>query len=193
MESTATHMTIEDFMTRFRDEGPFEILDGEIVAMTPQAADNSRLTFRLARWLADYVDQHRLGEVFVEASFVLLADPDWVTGSRIPDAMFIRAERLAALRQAKPDWGRGPVPLVPDLVMEVASPSDRLSAVNKKIALYLADGVSVIWLVEPEAQTVTVYLQGSNQQTRLTVDQTLTGGDVVPGFSANLKQLFDLS
>lgn len=78
----------------------------------------------------------------------------------------------------------------PDLAIEIVSPTDRISHVNRKIRLYLEDGVQVVWLVEPEEQTITIYTPATKQFTRLTLEDTLTGGDLLPNFALSLSQLF---
>jgi Uma2 family endonuclease len=190
VETGITLMTLDEFMQRYSDEGPFEVVGGEIVPVTPQVTRSARIAGRLFRKLADYVETHKLGEAFIEAPFVLTIDAKWVKGSRVPDVMFIAAARLAQLAEDDPDWDSKPLPLVPDLVIEVISPTDRLADVTAKIAGYLDDGVRMVWLIEPEAQTVTIYTPGSKQLTRLTAEDTLSGGDIVPGFELPLNTLF---
>lgn len=184
------HMTLDEFMRRYSADGPFEIIGGKIVNMTPQVTRSARIAVRLLRVLTDYVYDHALGEVFMEAPFVLSIESKWVAVSRVPDVMFVEAKRLAQLAEADPDWETKPLALVPDLVAEIVSPTDSLTDVEKKIARYLDDGVRLVWLIEPEGQTVTIYTPGSKQLTRLSAEDTLTGGDVVPGFEMAVAGLF---
>jgi Uma2 family endonuclease len=191
MEATPTQvMTLEEFMQRYSDEGPFEILEGEIVPVNPQITRSARIGFRLARNLADYVDGHNLGEVFTEAPFVIGDTPQWVKGSRVPDIMFFSAERLVQLAKDVPDWEEKPLLIAPDLVVEIISPTDRALQVSKKVERYLTDGIQKIWLVDPEQKIVTVYTQGSKLQERLTLEDSLSGEDVIPGFELPLETLF---
>lgn len=185
-------ISIEDFMRLYSDEGPFEWIDGERVPVNPQITRSGRIAFRLARKLADYVDANDLGEVFTETPFILPTERKsrWVKGSRVPDVMFASAARLVSLAEEYPDWEDMPLPLVPDLVVEVISPTDKFSDVSKKIGRYLLDGVRLIWLIDPEQQIVIIYEQGSNQQTMLGVDRVLAGGEVIPGFKMSIASLF---
>lgn len=183
-------ITIEEFIRLYGDEGPFEIIEGERVPVAPQITRSGRIAGRLFLELAAYVKQNNLGEVFTEVPFVLVLELQWVAGSRVPDLMFVRADRLAQLAAADPEWENKPLTLVPDLVVEIISPTDRASDVSKKIARYLQDGVQIAWLIDPEIQVVTIHASGSKQITRLSSEDTLTGGDVVPGFEMAVAKLF---
>jgi Uma2 family endonuclease len=190
VQTDASPITVEEFMRLYDEHGPFEWIEGERVPVTPQVTRSARIAGRLFRALADYVEAQNLGEVFIETLFVLTAKSDWVTGSRVPDVMFVQAARLTQLAEDDPGWENKPLTLVPDLVAEIVSPTDRLVDVDKKIARYLADGVRLVWLVEPEGQTLTIYTPDSKQCTRLGHDDTLSGGDVIPGFELPVARLF---
>jgi Uma2 family endonuclease len=185
-------MTLEDFMTLYSDEGAFELIDGERIPVMPHVADSGIVAFEFAQRLAAYVKERQLGKVFSEVPFVLPDeyDANWVKGSRVPDVMFIRADRLTALAESDPDWRKKPVLLVPDLAVEVVSPTDRYSQVNQKVERYLSDGVKLVWVIDPEEKMVIVHRAGSPQQTRLTAADTLSGEEVVEGFEVQVSQLF---
>jgi Uma2 family endonuclease len=184
-------LKLADFMQQFSDEGPFEIIDGEKFPLAPQAPISGDINFLLARLLADFVEEHTLGRVFVEVPFVMTDpnDPNWVTGSRVPDAMFYDKSRIDELAKSDPDWRLKPIPLPPDLAVEVISPSDRFSAVSKKIDGYLSDGVRLVWVVDPTPEEVIIYRPGS-QPIRLGRDDTLSGDDVVANFAISVARLF---
>lgn len=190
VETRAQHMTLDEFMQRYSDEGPFEVIEGEIVPVAPQNTQSGMVAGELYLALATYVKAQKLGQVFIEVPFTLTADSQWVKGSRVPDVMFITAERLAKLAEANPDWKTKPLVLVPDLVAEVSSPTDLHTQIQQKVARYLADGVRVVWLIEPDGRTVTIYTPGSKQLTHLTAEDTLTGGEIVPGFAVAVADLF---
>lgn len=80
--------------------------------------------------------------------------------------------------------------LVPDLVVEVISPSERPGQITTKLFTYLDAGVRIVWLVDPEAQTVTVHAAGESPRT-LTTDDEINGGDVLPGFSVPIAAFFE--
>jgi Uma2 family endonuclease len=190
VKAGVTLMTQEEFMQRYGEQGPFEVIEGEIVEMTPQVTRSARIGGRLFLELAVYLKSRRLGEAFIETPFVLTTASNSVKGSRVPDVMFVRAERLAQLAQDDPDWQDKPLTIVPDLVVEIVSPTDRIPEVDKKIARYLADGVQIVWVIEPKGQTVKIYTYGSRQITLLKAEDMLSGGNVIPGFEMPVVKLF---
>jgi len=130
-----------------------------------------------------------LGEAYFEAAFVLTYQSDWVTGSRVPDILFVHAERLAAYIAAHPNWEDMPLVLVPDLAVEVISTNDHYSDVDAKVDLYLDDGVETVWVVDPKQKTVTV--RGRDYYKKLKVGDVLTGGNVIPGFELAVEKIFE--
>jgi Uma2 family endonuclease len=129
-----------------------------------------------------YAFEHRLGYVYTsDTRFILFQDPYTV---RMPDVAFVRAERLP------PEPERvGPMPIAPDLVVEVVSPNDLFEEVNEKIEVYQRAGVPLLWLVEPRRRSVTVYEIGHEPKT-LPESDTLDGGDVLPGFRLPVADIF---
>jgi Uma2 family endonuclease len=182
-------MPMEEFIRRSEQEGPFELIDGEIVPKMPNVAGHSVTSKRLFRALTPLEDRGA-GEVFYESTFVLTDDPRWVRGSRIPDLMFLLKPTLEAYRAAVTDWLDKPFILIPDIVIEVVSPTDTYTDMHQRALRYLDDGVRLVWIVDPEAKTVTVHRQGSNQQTLLVGGDTLTADDLLPGFALALADLF---
>jgi Uma2 family endonuclease len=103
---------------------------------------------------------------------------------RVPDAAFVRADR-APQGEARKSFPR----LAPDLVVEVLSPSDRVSEVVAKLEMYQEAGVPLIWLVDPDKETITIIAAG--QPTRVVKQgDTIDGGDVLPGFSVPVAEIF---
>lgn len=185
-------ISLQDFMERYNDEGPFEFIDGEFIPVAPQVARSGRVGGKFFRKFGDYVESNDLGEVFIETPFVLTLDnPNWVKGSRVPDVMYYTAEKLKKLGETIPDWEDYPLVGVPDFVAEVVSPTDKYVHVNAKVAQYLRDGVRLVWVIEPQEKSVTAYVGGSDQQTIVTdPEYVLDIGNVVPGFSIKLADLF---
>jgi Uma2 family endonuclease len=182
-------MTLDAFIERYAAEGPFELIDGEIIPKMPTVSGHSKLTKKLFRLLLPFEDQG-LGEVFMETTFILLDLPNWVKGSRVPDVMFITREKLARFAQDVPDADAKPFVCVPDLVIEVVSPTDRYTDINNRVTRYLNDGVRLLWVVDPAGRAIFVYMAGSNVQTKLTRAMMLDGGEVLPGFAVSLAEIF---
>lgn len=135
----------------------------------------------LAFYLLAYVKDHDLGAVLAaETGFLISRDPDTV---RAPDVAFIA-------KCSVPDqWPRGWLTLVPDLVIEVVSPSDTVGQVEDKIADWLSFGVRRVLAVYPGTRTIQVHRPDQSPQI-LTVGETLDGEDVVPGFSLPVRDIF---
>jgi Uma2 family endonuclease len=113
-----------------------------------------------------------------------------VKGSRVPDIMVYERARFDAYCAEHPDWLDKPFILVPDLCIEVVSRNDQYSEVNEKVEAYLADGVRLVWVFDPQTRTVTIRTQGSATATILHADDTLDGGTVVSGFSVRVGDVF---
>jgi Uma2 family endonuclease len=182
-------MTLDEFIRRYDQEGPFEIIDGEVIPKIPNVAIHIETAKKLYSRLL-LCEQQGLGEVFNEAPFVLTDRPNWVKGSRVPDIMFFSAGRLTQYRTETENWQRKPYILVPDLIIEVVSPNDSYSDIGRRIVHYFDDGVRMVWVVDPQLKQVIVHVWDSDQQTKLRSDATLTGGDVLPGFQLKLSDLF---
>jgi len=80
--------------------------------------------------------------------------------------------------------------LVPDVVAEVVSPTDRHTDIAAKVRRYLDDGVQLVWVVDPQARVVTAHRAGSDHSLWLSGEAVLSGADVTPGFELPLPRLF---
>ena len=132
---------------------------GHLVEMTPtgSASGARNQTLGALLWLA--IEQSRLPlKLFDSSTGFLLPD-----GSvRSPDASVVRLERWQALSEAERE---GFAPLCPDLVIELASPSDEAQALRKKMAAYMANGARLGWLLLPQSRTVEIWQTGNAETT----------------------------
>lgn len=178
---TTSHVTVNDFETMALD-GLWELIDGELVEVTPAADVSASTSMTIGAMLFNFVTPNRLGRLYsAEGGFVLF--PDWET-VRTPDIAFVAAER-APQGEARNHFPR----LAPDLAVEVLSPSDRMSEALAKVAMYLEAGVRLVWLVDPLAQMVTVFHHDAPPVT-LDASMTIDGGEVLPGFSTPVAAMF---
>ncbi len=160
-----------------------ELVQGEILVMAPAGEEHGRIGGLLFVALGDFVLRHKLGAIYLaETGFLLSRAPDTV---RAPDAAFVAAHRLAehARRSGFFDGA-------PDLAVEVVSPNDSYQDVTDKVRDYLNAGTQAVWVVNPRGQTVTVH-ESTRLARTLTVDDTLDGGETLPGFSLRIADLFD--
>lgn len=182
-------LTLEEFSRLYDQEGPFEIIDGERLPKMPNIARHSLMIRMLFVLLYQHSIANALGEVFNETTFVLTHGSSWVKGSRIPDLMFFSAEKWAQYTAATEGWEDKPFVLLPDLVIEVVSPNDLYSDIQSRVNRYLGDGIRKVWVVDPRRKQVMVY-DGSGHYSTLGMADTLTGNDVLPGFTVALNELF---
>ncbi|GAB5490629.1 MAG: hypothetical protein Phog2KO_08440 [Phototrophicaceae bacterium] len=181
-------MPLDEFMVRFEDQ-PFELIEGDIRNVTPAKKKHSKLSKRIYDRILFYLVENEIGEVFFESTFIIEDKADWVSGSRIPDVSYYEMSRYEAHEKENPDEESKPFILVPDLVVEIISPTDKYTDINSKVDTYLADGVKLIWIIDPQRQTIAVY-DGNDSANTLRVDDTLTGGTTLPNFEVALKEVF---
>jgi len=174
-------ITVDEF-ENMSLEGRWELIDGEMVEMSPSADEPSSIGATITGMLWSFARPRRLGRVYnAEGGFVLFSDRETVLA---PDVAFVRAERMPR-GEARKHFAR----LAPDLAVEVLSPSDRASEVLVKVQMYQESGVRLVWIVDPDLETVTVIAQG-NPTIVLGSGDDLTGGDVLPGFSVSVAEIF---
>ena len=192
LTTTRTGMPMDEFIRRYETEGPFELVEGERIPMPPVMLGHVDIAGRLYATILNYALPKQLGKVFMEGPFVTadVEDADWVKGARVPDVMYIVAERFDAYQEKNPDWRHGPLRIAPDVAVEVVSANDRYTDIAAKVEGYLADGVRLVWIVDPWRRRVTVHERGSSQQTTLTEADTLVGGEVLPGFEIRVGAIF---
>ena len=132
--------------------------------------------------MGGHVKANQLGKVYAaETGFVLATDPDTV---RAPDVAFVTSERLTLVTR-----NEGFFPGPPDLAAEVVSPGDLYSEVEEKVKSWLRNGARLVIVADPKTKTVKVH-HGLNDIQTLTQGDTLEGGEVVPGWTLSLNELF---
>ncbi len=173
--------TEKDVLTVDDREGRLcELVDGVLVEKTVGYRE-SLLACALIAALEDFVTKRSLGLVSGEAGFLRLF-PGLV---RIPDVAFVSWNRLPG--QEVPTE---PIPdLAPDLVVEILSRGNTAQEMARKREEYFRAGVPLLWIVDPETRTVSVYTSPS-ESTVLDETQALDGGQALPGFTLPLKKLF---
>lgn len=181
--STATLFTADELLALPTGMGKrYELISGELREMSPSGWPHGKVVGKLHNRLGHFIEQHDLGIVFgAETGFRLTTNPDTV---RAPDFAFISKEHVPSTLPQEAYW-----PGAPDLAVEVISPNDRTGEVNEKIEAWLAAGSAAVWVINPQLETVTIYRSRTDVEIK-TVDETLEGGSVVPGFSCAVKELF---
>lgn len=176
-----TLMTAEDFV-RLHEHDHAELVRGVVVELPLPYPAHGKVCSLINYFITAFVMQHDMGQVMGNDSLMRTKrSPDSVRG---PDVMYFSYERLP----------RGPIPagllnVSPDLVVEVRSPTDRLSAMNSKALEYLGAGVRAALLLDPERAAATIFRDEELPQTFHNGDE-LSIPEILPGFSIKLAKLF---
>jgi len=183
--ATATQklITAEEFsqMPQPADGSRQELVRGVVVNMPPPGFRHGKLNFRIAKLLDRHVEPNRLGHVVPETGMTTERGPDTVRG---PDIAFWSADKIPLDQEPA-----GYPDVVADLCVEVLSPRQSRKKIQEKVREYLWCGVRLVWVIDPEERTVTVYR--SPDEGRLLHEGTaLSGEDVLPGFSVSVAEFF---
>ena len=178
MQRVVTAAEFEQFESKAR----LDLIKGELLPMPPMPGEeHGAITSDITLDLGWFIREHDLGQCYAaETRFVIERDPDTAIG---PDWAFVAKVRLSAIRR------KGFVPLVPDAILEVRSPSDTKREVQEKIDRWIAAGVRWALELNPATQILTVHRPGQEPR-RLSKTDTLMGDDVLPGFSLALSKIF---
>lgn len=175
-------LTYDEFQTLPRDGSKrFELIEGEVYMTPSPNTKHQRTVGRLFRTLADHVEEHDLGEVFIAPYDIVFSK--WTALE--PDLLFIRKERQSIITDAN-------VQGAPDLVIEILSPSNKAYDRETKVRAYEKAGVPELWYLDPEEKTADVLNLGSDR--RYVVTAELSGNDaivskILPGLSLTLDEV----
>jgi Uma2 family endonuclease len=155
-----------------------ELVNGRLAEMTLNGGEHGVIAGEACVSVGQYVDTYRLGYVTAPGTGYALT----LHTVRAPDVGFVRAERL-------PDGlPSGYIPFAPDLAVEVVSPGDSAQDIHDKVQDYLKYGTPLVWVLYPKTQTAMSHtVDGA---ITLSEDDVLDGGDVLPGFSVKLSEIF---
>ena len=174
-------LTADDLLRRHGKGVRGELIRGVLHETMAAGLRHGKIAMLLGAKFVTHVVPAGLGHVFGSDSGVLLErNPDTV---REPDLAYVSAERLPLDADVE-----GYCPVAPDLVVEIKSPSDSEQAVDDKAAMWLSFGVRMALVINPEARTIRVR-QPNLPAVILTVDDTLDGGEVLPGFSCPVREI----
>jgi Uma2 family endonuclease len=175
-------LTAEEFAGLPDDGRRTELVRGEIVEMPPASFRHGVICNRVGRLLGNYVEAKGLGWVLNNDAGVLTErGPDTVRG---PDVAFFSYDRVPK------DAAPAQYPSVaPELVVEIKSPSNRVAAVSAKAYEYLNSGTLVVCVVDPETESVAVYLSDELPR-RLSNGDDLMLPELFPDFRVPVRQFF---
>lgn len=155
---------------------------GEVVIMPPTGGETGIRNFKISGQLWNWHEQYQSGQAFDSSTGFKL--PNGAT--RSPDACWISQYRWDAL-PAKQQ--RGFVPLCPDFVIELRSPTDDIEDTREKMQEYIDNGARLGWLIDPETRTVEIYEPGEEVEI-LYNPERVSGEPILPGFLLNMKRVW---
>jgi Uma2 family endonuclease len=176
--ATHTLITAEQFDQLPPEEGRrYELLDGELIEMPSANPKHNWTLLKLGSDLMQFLEQTGWG--------VVLPDTEFAFGAQRrlrPDLAVVRAEKWAQM-----DLNKVPIAAVPDIVVEIVSPSESAYDLNRKVVIYLEAGVSEVMIIYPDGQHV--YVHSGTGVRWLRGTDTLTS-DLLPGWSLAVSRLF---
>jgi Uma2 family endonuclease len=178
----ATTLEAPPVADEFDNADHYEIVDGVKVELPPMSADSQFVASQLAYHLNSFGIPRNIGSATTE---ILIKLPLPVDRNRKPDVVFVPFNRWPANR-LPPSTNAWEV--LPDLCVEVVSPHDMAEEIETKIDEYLDAGTRMVWIVYPRHERVFVRTPGAVRM--LTRSDSLEGGDVLPGFTLPLAELF---
>lgn len=159
----------------------FELEEGEVVEVSRPGDRHGTVCGLVAYILIGYTMAIKRGHVTTnDTGIVLKRDPDTVRGADV--ALYLEKVKFKQLKRNYQDR-------LPKLVVEVLSPNDRQGRMQKRINQFLEKGVAMAWLVDPDAETLTIS-QPKRQAILLERDEEVSGLRVLPGFTCKVSDFF---
>ena len=157
--------------------------NGELIVMPPTGGETGKRNLTAGAQLWTWNEQTELGEAFDSSTGFTLPNK----ADRSPDASWVEKSRWSALT---PEQREKFIPLCPDFVIELISPSDRLKKTQEKMQEYMENGCRLGWLINRKKREVEIYRPGQDVEV-LQSPLTLSGENVLPGFVLNLQKIWN--
>ena len=161
-----------------------ELIRGRLGGAMSTGVNHGRTVANLTILLGIFIKPRRLGTMITSDTGILLDHARHTV--REPDIGYFSAENMS-LDADIPGYSE----VIPDLVVEVASPNDTVQSIHDKALMWLYYGVRLVWVGFPDERMVDVYPAGGDVFT-LSENDTLDGGDALPGFSCKVSDIFDV-
>ncbi len=175
--------TVEDLIRNNDMEHaiPCELIDGVLVEKAPMSYFEDSLTTVLATFLHTYLWQHRLGKGFTAGAIYEMSGGNF----RLPDFTVCLKDKFPSGKVERVPY----VDFAPDLAVEVLSAGHTPAEIERNRRELFDSGTRLIWVVDPATRTVDVFTS-PDDKTTLTEHDTLTGGDLLPGFELPIHEWF---
>ncbi len=181
--TTRKRMTLEEFLAAPDTEPASEYACGEVFRKPMPTNAHGILQLYIGMLLFQFLSRTRLGRVRTEWRCIF--GPPGRRRAFVPDVVYASFERLPPVDATVQAY----LETAPDLAVEILSPHESAARFASKLRFYLLHGVRLVWVVDPLAQTITVYTPGQADERVLRVGDTLAGADVLPGFSASVADI----
>jgi Uma2 family endonuclease len=156
--------------------------EGDLIVMSPVGGESARRNARLVAALVNWADEDSTGVVYDSSGGFILPNG----AMRSPDAAWVPKSRLSGLSEEQRE---GFLPLCPDFVIELRSPSDTLGDLRAKMEAYVAGGAGLGWLIDPAERRVYVYRAGAEVEV-LEDHRRLSASPELPGFVLDLELIW---
>lgn len=183
MVVTTQRRTIDEQIRMLPSKSLYEIVNGNVVEISPMGMLAGTLANFLAFFINFYSMPRKLGTALVEALYCFHpARPQ-----RRPDVSFVSAEQWSGALTG--DTDPPSLYLIPLMAAEVISPSNTFAEIEEKRLEYFEAGIALVWVIHPLQRTIHVYDSPSSCRI-LSMDDTLDGGTAIPGFQIKMEELF---
>jgi Uma2 family endonuclease len=181
--TTTGRLTLAEYLALPETEPASEYACGEVTQKPMPTNAHSILQLYIAMMIFQYLARTKLGRVRTEWRCVF--GPRGRRRGHIPDVVYASFERLPPVNALDQRY----LMTAPDLAVEILSSDQDAERFARKLRIYLLHGVRLVWVVDPEARTITVYTPGPADERILRPGDMLDGGDVLPGFTVPVAEI----
>jgi Uma2 family endonuclease len=157
--------------------------EGDLIVMPPTGGATGNRNAEINRQVCNWTKANGTGAAFDSSTGFKLPNG----ADRSPDAAWVRRERLAVLTAEQKEKF---LPLCPDFVIELRSPTDNLTVVEAKMEEYIANGAQLGWLINPETRRIHVYRPGAQTEI-FEQPESVSGDPLLPGFTLDLREIWE--
>lgn len=169
-------MNVTEFWAKYADE-PYELIAGTMIE-TPEKGERAiEIITRIAEELEQVIDNQDTNDILAGSVGCALSDDTLLAA----DLTVIKEEKMAQISDPE-----SYVPFAPDFVIEVGSDQ---AMIDQRVDLYLKAGTTLIWIVDPEKESVTVYKNGEAPRL-MSKEDNLHGGGVISGLTIPVERFF---
>jgi Uma2 family endonuclease len=176
-------LSLDEFLALPETKPASEYACGEVTQKPMPTNAHGALQLYIGMLIFQFLGRVRIGRVRTEWRCIF--GPPRRKRTFVPDVVYASFERMPPVNANEQAY----LEAAPDLIVEILSPGESPERFARKLRFYLLHGVRLVWVVDPIAQTITVYTPGRTEERILRPGDTLDGGDVLPGFTAPVAEI----